>query len=178
MLRRLNNYYKKGEGETWVRKHTRRGRDELDQVLWGLWNRTALMKISKKNGNRQLCEVGGEKTLGYIRDLGGERLPGLKGSDLRWNALQLGKGTCRVLPAVLFCMCIGGLIWAGEFCIFEGSEFQTSWLNSLNETVGLPRGMPLFLTFLNFVNSTTSVRCSSPLVGCKYLQLNPSPASS
>ena len=119
-----------------------------------------------------------ENPLECTRDLGGERLPGLKGSDLRWNALQLGKGTCRVLPAVLFCMCIGGLIWAGEFCIFEGSEFQTSWLNSLNENVGLPRGMPLFLTFLNFVNSTTSVRCSSPLVGCKYLQLNPSPASS
>jgi hypothetical protein len=29
------------------------------------------------------------------RDLGGERLSGLKGRDLRWNALQWGEGTCR-----------------------------------------------------------------------------------
>ena len=60
-------------------------------------NITEVLRKSKKNGNRQLCEVGGEKTLGYIRDLGGERLSGLKGRDLRRNALQWGEGTCRVL---------------------------------------------------------------------------------
>ena len=51
-------------------------------------NITEVLRKSKKNGNRQLFEVGGEKTLGYIRDLGGERLSGLKGRDLRRNALQ------------------------------------------------------------------------------------------
>lgn len=148
MLRRLNNYYKKGEGETWVRKHTQRGRDELDQVLWGVVKQECIDEDQQKEWKQAtLWGRRWENPLECTRDLGAERLPGLKGSDLRWNALQLGKGTCRVLPAVLFCMCIGGLIWAGEFCIFEGSEFQTSWLNSLNETVGLPRGIPLFLTF-------------------------------
>ena len=36
-------------------------------------NITEVLRKSKKNGNRQLFEVGDEKTLGYIRDLGGER---------------------------------------------------------------------------------------------------------
>jgi hypothetical protein len=40
-------------------------------------------------------EVGGG-TLECTRELGGERLSGLKGRDFRWNALQQGEGACRV----------------------------------------------------------------------------------
>ena len=36
-----------------------------------------------------------ENPLECTRDLGGERLSGLKGRDLRWNALQWGEGTYR-----------------------------------------------------------------------------------
>ena len=43
--------------------HTEGKRWTWSSTVGGLWNRSALMKISKKNGNRQLCEVGGEKTL-------------------------------------------------------------------------------------------------------------------
>ena len=42
------------------------------------------LRASRKNGNRQPQEVGGwGDPPECIRDLGGERLPGLKGRDLR-----------------------------------------------------------------------------------------------
>ena len=38
-----------------------------------------------------------ENLLECTRDLGGERISGFKGRDLRWNILQWGEGTYRVL---------------------------------------------------------------------------------
>jgi hypothetical protein len=56
-------------------------------IGWG--ERTKVLRASRKNGNRHPWEIGG---LGdppeCTRDLEGERLSGLKGRDLRWNAWQ------------------------------------------------------------------------------------------
>jgi hypothetical protein len=56
-------------------------------IGWG--KRTEALRASRKNGNRQSQEIGG---WGHppecTRDLEGERLSGLKGIDLRWNAQQ------------------------------------------------------------------------------------------
>jgi hypothetical protein len=47
-------------------------------------DRTEALKASRNNGNRQPQEVGGEgtDTLECSRDMGGERLSGLKRRDL------------------------------------------------------------------------------------------------
>jgi hypothetical protein len=46
--------------------------------------RTEALKASKKNGNRQPQEIGGwGNPSECTRDLGGKRLSGIKGSDLR-----------------------------------------------------------------------------------------------
>jgi hypothetical protein len=46
--------------------------------------RTEVLKASRKNGNRQSQEVGDwGNSLEYTRKLGGKRLSGLKGWDLR-----------------------------------------------------------------------------------------------
>ena len=69
-------------GRTWMGKGTRRGRGEYDQVLEN--NRTEALRASRKNGNRQPQEIGGwGDPPECTRDLGGERLSGLKGKDLR-----------------------------------------------------------------------------------------------
>jgi hypothetical protein len=58
-------------------------RGEPDLVL-GEKKRTEALWASRKNGNRQPWEVGGWwDPPGYTRYLGGERLSGLKGRDLR-----------------------------------------------------------------------------------------------
>ena len=75
------------EGGTWVGKGTGRKREEHDQVL-GV-DRTEVLRSSRKNGNRQPQEVrGGREGWGWggypecTRDLGGEKLSGLKWRDL------------------------------------------------------------------------------------------------
>ena len=46
--------------------------------------RTEALRASRKNGNGQPREIGdGGTPLEYTRDLGGERLSGLKGRDLK-----------------------------------------------------------------------------------------------
>jgi hypothetical protein len=50
------------EGETWVREGTGRIKGEHDQEL-GAGDRTEVPKASRKNGNRQPQEIGGEGTL-------------------------------------------------------------------------------------------------------------------
>jgi hypothetical protein len=76
-----------GEGGTWEGKWTVRslgGRGEPDLVL-GEGKKAEALRSSRKNGNRQPREMGGLG--GYppecTGDLGDERLPGLKGRDLR-----------------------------------------------------------------------------------------------
>ena len=64
------NHYSDGEERAWVGNGTRRW---TWSGIMCVGNITEVLRKSKKNGNRQLFEVGGEKTLGYIRDLGGER---------------------------------------------------------------------------------------------------------
>jgi hypothetical protein len=48
-------------------------------------NRTEVLRASRKNGNMQPLEIGdgGPPPPECTRDLGGERLPGLKERDLR-----------------------------------------------------------------------------------------------
>ena len=71
-----------GVGETWVGKEMG-GRGEYDHVL-GEVNRTEALRPRRKNGNRQPQEGGGGRDpLECTRDLGGERLSGLEGRDLR-----------------------------------------------------------------------------------------------
>jgi hypothetical protein len=42
------------------------------------------LRANRKNGNRQPQEIGGwKKPPEYMRDLGGKRLTGLKGRDLK-----------------------------------------------------------------------------------------------
>jgi hypothetical protein len=54
-------------------------------IEWG--KRNEALGASRKNGNRQHQEIGGwANPLECTRDLGGERLSGLKGRDLKWNA--------------------------------------------------------------------------------------------
>jgi hypothetical protein len=59
-----------------------RKEETCSEIEWG--KRTEVLKVSRKNGNRQPWEVG---SWGYppecTRDLGDERLSGLKGRDLR-----------------------------------------------------------------------------------------------
>jgi hypothetical protein len=67
-------------------------------VVLGEGKRTEALRASRKNGNRQPREVGswgGGNPPECTSDLGGERLSGLKGRDLRGDALQWGEGTCR-----------------------------------------------------------------------------------
>lgn len=67
-------------------------REEPDVVL-GEGRR---LRASRKNGNWQLWEVGGwGDPPECTRDLGGERLSGLIGRDLRGNDGQWGEGTYR-----------------------------------------------------------------------------------
>jgi hypothetical protein len=90
--------YDEGErkGGMWVEKGTGWGRGEHDQVLVRCRNKTEAMRASWKNGNRQLRYVGGERNpLEGTREVGDERLTGLKGRDPKWNALQWGEGTYR-----------------------------------------------------------------------------------
>ena len=67
-----------------MEKRTGKGRGEHDQLLCWVGERTEALKASRKNGNRQPQEVGGEgtDTLECSRDMGGERLSGLKRRDL------------------------------------------------------------------------------------------------
>jgi hypothetical protein len=55
----------------------------------GWEKRTEALRASRKNRNRQPQEIGhwGDPPK-CTRDLGGERLPGFKGRDLRWNVRQ------------------------------------------------------------------------------------------
>jgi hypothetical protein len=69
------------------------GRRELGKrgtwsgIGWG--KRVKALRVRRKNGNRQPLEVGGWRDPAECtRDLGGERLSGLKGRDLGWNAQQ------------------------------------------------------------------------------------------
>jgi hypothetical protein len=58
--------------------------------IWdgGGWrDKTGALRVSRKNGSKQPWEIGGADPLEHTRDLVGERLSGLKGSDLTWNAL-------------------------------------------------------------------------------------------
>ena len=62
--------------------HTHQNRQDKKNSSGG--NRTEALRASRKNGNRQPPEIGGwQDPLEYTRDLGGERLSGLKGRDLR-----------------------------------------------------------------------------------------------
>jgi hypothetical protein len=83
-------------GSSWVEEETGKGNREHDKVLVGVGWGTEALRASRKNRNRQPQEVGvGRGALECIRDLGGERLSGLKGRDLRLHAQQWGEGTCR-----------------------------------------------------------------------------------
>ena len=91
------NHYTEGEGGTWMEKGTRTGRKEHDQVLWE-WGAGLKHWDQKKEWKQEtlLCRRW-ENLLECTRDLGGERISGFKGRDLRWNVLQWGEGTYRVL---------------------------------------------------------------------------------
>jgi hypothetical protein len=79
-------------------------------------------------------------------------------------------------PAVLYGMCVGGLISAGVGCLIGGPVFERSQGSRLIETVVLLQGCnsPQFPSA--FPNSTTEVSCFCPLFGCKYLHLTLSAA--
>jgi hypothetical protein len=67
-----------------VREGRERGKGECDQVFGGRRNRTEALRASRMNANRQPWEVvGGGDPLEYSRDLGSERLSGLKGRNPR-----------------------------------------------------------------------------------------------
>jgi hypothetical protein len=88
--------HRRGEG---VRDPGGKGDREGKGGRWSgirLWKRTETQRASRKIRNRQPQEIGGwrdppECTI----DMGGERLLGLKGRYLRWNALQWGEESCR-----------------------------------------------------------------------------------
>jgi hypothetical protein len=71
------------EEETWVGKKTGMGKGEHNQV-WREWN--GVRSASRMNGNMQPPTSGGRRgdPLECTKKLGGERLSGLKGRDLRW----------------------------------------------------------------------------------------------
>jgi hypothetical protein len=73
---------------------------EGERGTWsGIWwgKRTESLRTSGKNRNRQPQKIGGlGDVLECTSDLERERLSGLKGRDLRWNALHWWEGTCRV----------------------------------------------------------------------------------
>ena len=57
---------------------------EGNMMLYWAGKKTEDLRVSRKNVNRQLQEVGGwGDPLEYTRDLGGERLSGIKRRDLR-----------------------------------------------------------------------------------------------
>jgi hypothetical protein len=57
---------------------------EGNLIWYWVREKTEALRASRKNVNRQPQEVGGWRDPPeYTRDLGGERLPGLKGRDLR-----------------------------------------------------------------------------------------------
>ena len=65
-------------------------------VWYWVGKRTEVLSASRKNGNRQPEELGGwGKAPECIRDLGGERLSGFNGRDLRGNALHWREETCK-----------------------------------------------------------------------------------
>jgi len=66
--------------------------DNFWKHSWRVYN----LRASRKNGNRQLWEVGDRPPPPECtRDLRSERLTALKGRGLRWNVLLWGEGTCR-----------------------------------------------------------------------------------
>ena len=73
-------------------------------------------------------------------------------------------------PAVLYCMCVGGLISAGVCCLFGGPVFERSRGSRLRLLV-LLQDCPSPQLLSAFPNSTTGVSCFCSLVGCKYLHL-------
>ena len=65
-------------------------------VWYWVGKRTEVLSASRKNGNRQPEELGGwGKAPECIRDLGGEKLSGFNGRDLRGNALHWREETCK-----------------------------------------------------------------------------------
>jgi hypothetical protein len=70
--------------------------------------------------------------------------------------------------AVLYCMCVGGLISDGVCCLFGGPVFERSRGSRLRLLV-LLQGRPPPQLLSAFPNSTTGVSCFCPLVGCKLL---------
>jgi hypothetical protein len=76
------------EGGTWKGKveRGRVGEGEGNLIWYWVRERTEALKASRKNVNKQPQEIGGWWNLPEsTRDLGDERLSGLKGSDLRCN---------------------------------------------------------------------------------------------
>jgi hypothetical protein len=70
-------------------------REEHDQVL-GEEKVVKSLWVNRKNGNMHSWEVRGwGDPLECNRDLSSERLSGLKGRELRWNALHWGEEICR-----------------------------------------------------------------------------------
>jgi hypothetical protein len=83
------------EGGTWVEEGTGRGKCNIIRY-WG-GERNCSTEGQEKEWKWASSEYRRwDSHLECTRDLGGERLSGLKGRHLRWNALQWGEGTCRV----------------------------------------------------------------------------------
>ena len=62
----------------------RAGRRGEPDLILGEGKRTEALRASRKNGNMQPQEIGGwENPPECTRDLGGKRLSGIKGTDLR-----------------------------------------------------------------------------------------------
>jgi hypothetical protein len=67
---------------TWEEKWTRGG-GRQGNLIW-YWVRSEALRTCRKNGIRQPQEIGGwGNPPEYTRDLGSERLSGLKGRNLR-----------------------------------------------------------------------------------------------
>ena len=97
MLRRLKKSLQRGwRGPGW---ESRQGEEERNMIRYcGGGEKDWSTEDQQKEWKQAslICRRL-ENALEYPTDLGGERLSGLKGRDPRWNALQLGEGTCRVL---------------------------------------------------------------------------------
>jgi hypothetical protein len=72
------------------------GQGEGNLIRYWVKEKDEALRASKKNGNRQPREIGGWRDPPKLtRDMGGERLSGLKGKDLRCNTRQYREGTYR-----------------------------------------------------------------------------------